>query len=270
MSKSFRDQTVVITGASAGIGLECARRFGTDGARVVLAARGAEALARAADAVRSAGGTAVDVPTDVAVVADRETLIERAIADTGAIDVLINNAGLNARGPVLDHDAATLTQVVDVNLAAPIALCRLALPHLIERGGAIVNVASLAGRVPLPDEAVYSATKFGLRAFSFALAEEVSAAGVRVAVVSPGPVETDFLIGAIDDVPDIVFSQPMSTPTRVAEMVYQSAIDGKRERVPEPVGGVLTTLGYLAPPLRRALKPLLERRGRRNKERYRR
>jgi hypothetical protein len=267
--RSFRDKTIVITGASAGIGLACARRFAADGARVVLAARGVADLEAAAAEIEAAGGQAIAVPGDVADLAAAAALIDRAVAETGAVHVLINNAGFNARGPIEDHDAATLARVVAVNLAAPIALCRLALPHLQRSRGAIVNVASLAGRLPLPNEAVYSATKFGLRAFSFAIADELAASGIRVAVVSPGPVETGFLLGALDEVPDVVLSQPLRTADEIAALVYASAADGKRERVPERLGGWLTTLGYLAPSLRRALTPLMERRGRRAKQRLR-
>ncbi|HLU67549.1 MAG TPA: SDR family oxidoreductase, partial [Kofleriaceae bacterium] len=134
---------------------------------------------------------------------------------------------------------------------------------------AIVNVASLAGRVPLAHEAVYSATKFGLRAFTFSLADELAEAGVKVAVVSPGPVDTGFIMDELDQVPDIVLSQPLATADEVAALIVDCAADGKRERVVRQMGRYLTTLGYLFPGLRRALVPVMERRGRKNKQRYR-
>src|SRR5581483_2734001 len=102
-----------------------------------------------------------------------------------------------------------LVQIVNVNLTAPILLTRAALPYLRRRGaGTVVNIASLAGRVPLPHEATYSATKFALRAFSFALAEELAGTKIRISVVSPGPVETGFILTDLEHVPDLVFSQP--------------------------------------------------------------
>jgi hypothetical protein len=134
--------------------------------------------------------------------------------------------------------------------------------------GAIVNVASLAGRVPLPHEATYSATKFGLRAFSLALADELHGTGITVSVVSPGPVDTGFIMSDLDHVPDIVLSQPMSTADQIAALVLDCAADGKPERARPRVGGALATLGYIAPPLRRVLRPLLEARGRRNRRKY--
>ena len=116
---------------------------------------------------------------------------------------------------------------------APLLLTRAALPYLRRRGaGAVVNVASLAGRVPLPHEATYSAAKFGLRAFSFALAEELASTKIRISVVSPGPVETGFILTDLEHVPDLVFSQPMSTAEEIAALVVEAARGGAREATP--------------------------------------
>jgi short-subunit dehydrogenase len=199
-----------------------------------------------------------------------ERLLGQAARAFGGIDVLVNNAGANHRGAVEGRTAAELAQIVAINLTAPILLTRAALPHLRLRGaGTIVNVASLAGRVPLPHEATYSATKFGLRAFSFSLAEELAGSTIRVSVVSPGPVDTGFIMNDLDHVPDLVFSQPMRTAEEVAAMVLDSAADGRRERTPSRASSVMTTLGYLLPSLRSSLMPMLERRGRAAKETFR-
>ena len=268
MPARFQDRAVVITGASAGIGLAAARRFVDEGARVMLVARGAAELERAAGEL-SARGTAIAHAGDVSDPVAQRALINRAVAELGGLDVLVNNAGMNPRGPIETHDAADLGRAVDVNLRAPIMLTRLALAPMRRAGrGAIVNVASLAGRVPVPDAAVYSATKFGLRAFSLALAEELRGTGITVSVVSPGPVDTGFIMGDLDNVPDIVLSQPLSTADEVAELILDCAADGKPERARPAISGALTTLGYVAPSLRRVLRPLLELQGRRNKRRY--
>lgn len=263
--RRFVDRTVIVTGASAGIGAACARRFAEEGANVVLVARGAAELDKKAKELARLGPVEV-VVADVADPAAQERIVQTAAARFGAIHVLVNNAGFNARGPLEDHAPEDLGRVVDVNLRAPITLTRRVLPFLrAAGGGAIVSVASLAGRVPLAHEAVYSATKFGLRTFSIALAEELRGTGITVSAVSPGPVDTNFIMGVLDDVPDIVLSQPIVTADQVAALVLACAADGKVERATPRVSAALTTLGYVAPGLRRILRPLLEAQGRRRK-----
>lgn len=267
MAQRFRNKTVVITGASSGVGAAAARRFAAEGARVVLAARGAAALEAVAKEI---GDAALAVPGDVSDPEAAEQLLRRALEHFGAIHVLVNNAAVNHRGPVEAADPANLAQIVDVNLKAPIVLTRLALPHLRKAPqAAIVNVASIAGQVPLPEEATYSATKFGLRGFSYALAEELRGSNVTISLVSPGPIDTGFISRDLDAVPDIVFSQPMSSAEQVAAAVLDCAADGRMERTLPRTTGMLATVGYLMPSLPRAIRPMLERQGRRAKARYR-
>jgi len=266
--RRFEGKTVIVTGASSGIGESCARKFVAEGAQVVLAARGAESLQRLTDELGA--NSAHPVPTDIADMDSCRRLLEKAKSRFGRIDILVNNAGSNSRGPLQDVPVEDMLQILHVNLRGPLLLTRLVLPDMLAQGsGSIVGVASLAGRIPLEDEATYSATKFGLRAFSFALADELENTNVRVSVVSPGPVDTGFIMDALDEMPDIVFSQPMSTPDEIADLVLQSAADGKRERVKPALGARLATLGYLLPGMRRALKPRLEAKGRKEKAKYR-
>ena len=266
---SFAGASVVITGASAGIGLACARAFAARGARLVLVARGQDGLDKAAASLASAT-TIPTLSADVGDPAAHVRIVDAALGAFGAIDVLVNNAGFHPRGPFVTHGPEAFGQMVDVNLRAPIMLARRVLDPMLAAGrGAIVNVASLAGRLPLSHAAVYSATKFGLRAFSLALADELEGTGVTVSAVSPGPVDTGFIMDDLDHVPDIVLSQPMSTAEEVADLVVACAADGEPERAAPRVSGALTTLAYLAPRLRRALRPLMELQGRRNKQRYR-
>lgn len=267
--RRFLDQVVLVTGASTGIGAAAARMFAAEGAKVVLAARGRAALDTLAAELRGAGHAVEVVPTDVADMAAMRRLVERAVEWGGRLDVLVNNAGVNHRGELERQTPEQLAQLVQVNLAAPIVLSRLCLPHITRQRGAIVNVASLAGRIPVVHEATYSATKFGLRAFSIALAEELAPHGVRVSVVSPGPVDTGFIMEDLDNVPDLVFSQPMSTAEQIAALVLECAVDGRVERMRPVLGGRLATLGYLFPALRRALVPMMERKGRAAKQRFR-
>jgi len=270
MTQRFTGKVVVITGDSSGIGAPAARQFAAEAATVALVARSAAALSKMAEDIRASGGEARAFPGDVS-----EPLVcidlLRSVADAfKGIDVLVNNAGANKRGPIERIETRDVITIMEVNLIAPIVLTRLVLPYLRERGrGAIVNVASIAGQVPLPGEAVYSASKFGLRAFTFALREELAGSAITASVVSPGPVDTGFIMSEIDEVPDLVFSTPMSTAEEVARLILDSAADGARERTIPVLTGYLAKVGNLLPALREVLVPRMEKRGRVIKEQYR-
>lgn len=265
----FRDKVAVITGGSAGIGAAAARKFAARGARLALIARTGAALDRMVREIQTAGGTARAYPADVADLESCAASIAAIARDFGTIDFLVNNAGANFRGPVETREVEQLARIVDVNLRAPIVLTRLALPHLRRPGGAVINVASIAGQVPLPGEATYSATKFGLRAFTFALREELEGSGITVSVVSPGPVDTGFIMEDLEEVPDLVFANPVSSAEQVAEQILRCAADGARERTIPVVTGYLAGIGNAFPTLRRLLAPYMERRGRAVKQVYR-
>ncbi len=261
----FDNKTVLITGASRGVGAEAARQFAALGAHVVLAARVVEAFQKMAYEV---GGTAL--ATDVSQPEECRRLIEACIEARGGLDVLVNNAGCHHRGPLASIDADALAEMVDTNLRAPVVLSRLALPYLQQAArGAIANVASIAGHVPVPGSATYSATKFGLRALTYALAEELRGTSVHLSVVSPGPIETDFILADVDAVSDLTFSQPMSTAAQIAELIVACAADGRIERARPAISRAIATAGYLFPALPRWLRPAMEKRGRRAKARYR-
>ncbi|MBT8085416.1 MAG: SDR family NAD(P)-dependent oxidoreductase [Woeseia sp.] len=268
-NEAFAGKTVIITGGSEGVGAATARRFARAGANLLLVARRKKNLEVIADelrAVTKVSVMAVDVSDEGAVT----SILKKAAFDFEKIHFLVNNAGLHARGPVATVAPEELARMVDVNLKAPILLSRLAIPYIQEAGGgAIINVASLAGRTPVPNAATYSATKFGLRAFTFALAEELSDGKIKIAAVSPGPIDTGFIMENIDNVADITFSQPLSTADEVAEEIVKLCLNDKRERSMPPISGLLTTLSYLFPQLGRALQPMLIRRGRRVKREWR-
>jgi short-subunit dehydrogenase len=197
-------------------------------------------------------------------------LLEKAEAAFGAVHVIINNAGMHARGDLATVAPMDVAAMVDINMRAPLLLSCAAIPYLQKAGeGAIVNVGSLAGRAPLQGAATYCATKAGLRAFSYALADELRDSGISVGSVSPGPIDTGFIMDEIDAVEDIVFSQPMSTAEQVAEGILAVASGQEIEVVLPAASAKLTHISYLFPKLRRRLRPKLYEQGRKNKEKYR-
>jgi len=156
--------------------------------------------------------------------------------------------------------------MIDVNLKAPIILSRVALPYLREAGGgAIINVGSLAGRAPMPGSASYAASKAGLRSFTYALAMELAESNIKFAVVSPGPIDTGFIMADIDATSDLTFSQPVSTAKEVAQAVLDLCGNRIREQSMPKLSGFLTMLMYLFPGLNPMVRPMLERKGARVK-----
>jgi len=269
MTNLFEHKTVIITGASAGVGAACARAFAVQNAKLVLVARGESGLNSIAGELRE-HCEVLPVVMDVASSEDCLALLEKAETAFGAVHIIINNAGMHSRGDLEKVAPKDVAAMVDINLRAPLLLSCAALPYLRRAGsGAIVNIGSLAGRAPLQGAATYSATKAGLRAFSLALADELRDSGIDVGVVSPGPIDTGFIMDEIDAVEDIVFSQPMSSTEQVAEAVLKVAAGEETEVVLPASSAKLTHLSYLFPRLRRLLRPSLYAKGRKNKQKYR-
>ncbi len=261
----FKDKTVIITGGSEGVGAAAARMFAEAGANLLLVARGKKNLDIIAEELRDK--TRVETFTmDVSDAVACVDLFKKAEFEFGRVDVLVNNAGYHQRGPAETVDAKDMGKMIDVNLRAPIMLSRLVLPYLRDAGGgAIINVGSLAGRAPIPNSATYSATKSGLRAFTYAMYEELRGSGIKIAIVSPGPIDTGFIMSDIDNVSDLTFSQPISTADEVAQAILDLCSDGQREKSMPAISGVLTTLMYLMPWLSPYMRPLFERKGARVK-----
>ena len=261
----FNDKTVIITGGSEGVGAATARLFAEAGANLMLVARGKKNLELIAEELRDK--TRVEIfAMDVS---DSETcvdLFKKAQFEFDRVDILVNNAGYSKRGDVETVDANDLGKIIDVNLKAPIMLSRLALPYLREaEGGAIINVGSLAGRTPVPGSASYAASKAGLRSFTYTLGIELAGSGIKLAVVSPGPIDTGLIMADIDATSDLTFSQPLSTAEEVAQVILDLCGNTLRERTMPWASGLLTTFMYLFPALSPVVLPLLERRGARVK-----
>lgn len=194
MSVILHGKTVVITGASSGIGEATAYEFAKHGARLVLVARRAERLAEIAELCRKDYGAEVQcIEADVRNQAQITSLLHDNIGDN-AVDVLVNNAGLS-RGldPVQTGDSINWEEMIDTNIKGLLWVTKALLPSMIARGtGMIINIASVAGRQAYPNGNVYCATKAAVRMLSETMQFDVNGTGVRVTNIDPGLVETEF------------------------------------------------------------------------------
>ncbi|MCH8014169.1 MAG: SDR family oxidoreductase [Candidatus Dadabacteria bacterium] len=187
-------ETVLITGASSGIGMGLAKLFAADGSDLVLVARREDRLNELAEELKSEHGIEVHVlPKDLSKKTSPNEIFNHLKKEKIEIDVLVNNAGFGSRGMVSELDTDLQVDMVQVNAAALTHLTSLFLPGIIERGqGGILNVGSLAGFQPGPNLAVYFATKAYVLSFTEALAEEISNPNIKISCFAPGPVKTEF------------------------------------------------------------------------------
>lgn len=214
---------VVVTGGSEGIGLAIADRFAAAGHDLVLIARGADLLAAAAgDLARRHGVQVRWLPLDITAVGAAMQVDTFVRERGGYVDVLVNNAGVGLGGDFVAQDAADLDRLVDLNVRALTALTRHVLPGMLARGrGGIINIASLGGYAPGPYQAAYYASKAYVIALTQAVAHEVRGQGVRVCVVTPGPVETAFHSRMGAEAALYRLLVPSSAPRAVARSVYR-------------------------------------------------
>jgi len=231
MSMEFQDRVALVTGGASGIGKAVVRGLAAEGARVGICdlnAAGAEEVAA------EVGGGAFAVTMDVTDTASVRAGVAQVVESLGAPDVLVNAAGWDRVMRFLETDEDFWDRVLAINFRGVVATCHAVLPHMVERGsGAVVNVASEAGRSGSSGEAVYSGAKGAVIAFSKSVAREVARRGVRVNVVAPGLTDTPFMQRNIDEghgklMEAIVSATPlrrMSTPEEVAEAILFLASD---------------------------------------------
>ena len=197
-SMSIHDKVIVITGASSGIGEAAALHLAGRGAKVVLGARGADRLAALAKRIASAGGEAVHARTDVRRREDVSRLVELACERYGRMDVLISNAGIMPISALDDLRVEDWEDMIDVNIKGVLYGIAAALPIFRKQGsGHFVTIASTAGLKTMPNQSVYSGTKFAVRAICEGLRQEAGET-IRVTIVSPGFVNTNFTEGVTD------------------------------------------------------------------------
>ena len=222
---------MLVTGASRGIGRTVAIAAGSRGARVGLVARSAADLHGVAEELERRDARSSIAVADLAQRAELARAYEAVRADLGPVDVLVNNAGIGSWGSFVEVSQADADHVIALNLVAVLDLTRLVLPEMIRRRrGHIVNIGSVAGRLGVPFESIYSTTKFGLAGFTEAVAVEVAPFGVSVSMINPGPVATGF--GATSGWPTATPRWPRPVaPERVADAVIAAVEHGGLERV---------------------------------------
>lgn len=235
---------VVVTGASRGIGRALAHRFARAGRDVVLIARAREALDIAAREI--ARDTGVSVHSIALDVTDRDApdRMDAALREAGFYaDVFVNNAGIGLAGLFTDHSQEDLERLIALNITAATRLMRHALAPMLARGrGGVLNVGSLGGLVPGPNQAAYYASKAYLLSLTEAVAHEVRGRGVRIAVVAPGPVETTFHETMRAETALYRTIIPSLTADAVARSAYRGFLLGQTVIVP----GVLPSFGAVA------------------------
>lgn len=225
----LRDRTVVITGASSGIGRATAVEMARRGAHVILGARRTELLQQVAAECSAFGVRSAAVACDVT----RPDDCVRLISEAGAVDVLVNNAGFAIFDAVAEAKADDLHAMMETNYFGMVNCTKAVLPGMLERGsGTIVNVASIAGIMGYARMGGYCATKFATIGFTEALRDEILSRGVRVALVCPGTTETEFFVKAErGKIPAASRLLPAVSPERVAQAICDAAEDGRYRRI---------------------------------------
>jgi len=227
---SYHGLNAVVTGASSGIGRLLALRFAREGARVALVARRVAELEGVAGEIRAAGGEALVLPCDVA---ERGAVFATAAAAQerlGPIDLLVNNAGYGHHRPFLDWDLDDMERIMRVNFLGSLYWTKALLPQMVERrSGWLVFIASVAGKIGVPDESAYAATKFATVGLAEALSIEVEDAGVHVLTVCPGTIRTPFFDAeALARMPPVA-KRSMVDPEPLVEAIVKALAAGKYE-----------------------------------------
>ena len=194
---SFEEKVVLITGGSRGLGFVMAQQVCAEGGRVVLLARDREELQRAHDELKFAGGDVSIIPCDLLDRAQIENAVRTVVDHLGRIDVLINNAGIIAVGPLEHMTREDFERAMQLHMWAPFTLIQEVIPWMRrQRGGRIVNISSIGGKVAVPHLAPYSASKFALTGLSDSMRAELARDGIYVTTVAPGLMRTGSHVNA--------------------------------------------------------------------------
>ncbi|AIQ46486.1 oxidoreductase [Paenibacillus sp. FSL R7-0273] len=238
----IQDKIVIITGASSGIGEATAKELASKGAKLVLAARREDRLQKLQQEIENNGGQAVYKVTDVASHEQMEELAEYTLKEFGKIDVLVNNAGVMPLSPVHEKKINEWNAMIDINIKGVLFGIAAVLPSMRERKlGHIINVSSIAGHLVFPASAIYSGTKFAVRAITEGLRIEECGNNIRTTIISPGSIDTELtqaisgvdLKSAIDEDMKIAI-KPSSIARAIAFAIEQPADVAVNEMIVRP------------------------------------
>ncbi len=248
--KRVRDQVIVITGASSGIGLTTAEMAAAEGARVVLNSRNEMDLRNACERIAARGGRAVYVVGDVADPDVTEMVANAAVSEFGELDTWVNNAGIGMYGRLTEMPLAEKRRLFDVNFWGVVYGCRTAVRYLRNRGGAIINIGSVASDRTIPLLGIYSASKHAVKGYTDALRMELEEQGAPIAVtlVKPASINTPFTEHArnyMDEQPE--YAGSVYPPEEVARAILRCAEHPMRDVTVGGGGKLITMMGTVAP-----------------------
>lgn len=250
--RNFKDNVVVITGASSGIGEAVAFEFVKKGAKVSLGARRIDRLQQLKSEIELLGGEVLISKTDVSIEEDCKSLIENTIKYFGKIDILINNAGISMRAAFADVDISVLKRLMDVNFWGTVYCTKYALPHLLQQKGVVVGVSSIAGFHGLPGRTGYSASKFAMHGFLETLRIEHLKSGLHVMVIAPGFTASEVRKHALNAKGEEQGETPrkedkMMSPERVAQILVRSIRKKKRNKILTLEGQIIALFQRILP-----------------------
>lgn len=249
-AKKLQNQVIVVTGASSGIGLTTAEMAAKQGAAVMLCARNEEDLRSAVERIRAKRGRASFFAADVADERAMKDLADRTIAEFGAFDTWVNNAGVSIYGKLEDSPMGDKRRLFDVNFWGVVHGCAAAVPHLRTRGGTIVNVGSIVSDMPIPLQGIYSASKHAVKAYTEALRMELETerAPINVSLVKPAAIDTMYPQHARSHMAEEpALPPPIYAPEVVARAILACARKPVREVTVGGAGRIQTLMHALAP-----------------------
>ncbi|MEO9967775.1 MAG: SDR family oxidoreductase [Reichenbachiella sp.] len=249
-----KDQTVIITGGTSGIGKACAELYASKGYNIVITGRNKERLDEVTQTLIAAGHQALGIQADAASEERAAEVVEQSIEKFGSIDVLICNAGVSMRALFEDLDLKVFREVMEINFMGTVNYVKYALPHLLKSKGSIVGISSINGHRGTPARTAYSSSKFAMEGFFEALRTELLYRGVHILVASPGYTGTNIRNTALTADGKIQGESPkdeskMMTAEQVAMRIYKGQQKKTRGFILTPLGWWLNFLNHFVPKL---------------------